>query len=361
MRIVFILPGYPWRPVGGFRVVYEYANGLVARGHDLAVVHPRNLRNWSPPPAHGSARLRRLAGRARNALFRPGVRWNPIDSRVRMLYVADPATERIPDADAVVATAWQTAEYVAGYPASKGRKFYLIQHYETWSGPRERVDATWRAPMKKIVIARWLAAKGLELGVPAEDMVHIPNGIDHTRFRPVRPLDRRPSRAAMLWSPLEWKGAGHGLRAMELARAERPGLEAILFGTGPTPGGLPAWAPYFRDPPQRDLVERIYNGSGIYLCPSLAEGWALPPAEAMACGCALVASDIGGVRDYADDEVTALLSPAGQPEAMAANILRLTADDGLRRRLAEAGRQRIADFTWPKSTDLLEAELTALR
>jgi glycosyltransferase involved in cell wall biosynthesis len=277
-----------------------------------------------------------------------------------MLYVADPAAERVPDGDAVIATAWQTAEYVAGYPAKKGRKFYLIQHYETWSGPRDRVDATWRAPMKKIVIAKWLAAKGLELGVPFEDMVHIPNGIDHARFRLVSPVETRPPRAAMLWSALEWKGAAHGLRAAELARAERPGFEAILFGTGPAPGGLPAWAAYFRDPPQQDLVERIYNGCSIYLCPSLTEGWPLPPAEALACGCALVASDIGGVRDYAEHEVTALLSPAGEPQAMAANILRLIADEGLRRRLAEAGRERIAGFTWPKSTDLMEAALTAL-
>jgi glycosyltransferase involved in cell wall biosynthesis len=361
MRITFILPGYPWRPVGGFRVVYEYANGLVARGHGVTVVHPRNLRNWSPPPSRGAARLRLMAGRARNAILRPGVRWNPIDSRVRMLYVAEPAAERIPDAEAVVATAWQTAEYVAGYPDTKGRKFYLIQHYETWSGPRERVDATWRSPLKKIVIARWLLAKGLELGVPPEDMAHIPNGIDHQRFRPVCSVEIRPPRAAMLWSSLGWKGAGHGLKAMELARAERPRFEAILFGTGPEPRGLPFWAPYFRDPPQEELVEHIYNRSSIYLCPSLAEGWALPPAEAMASGCALVASDIGGVRDYAEHEATALLSPPGQPAAMAANILRLMADDGLRLRLAHAGRERIADFTWPKSTDLLEAVLTTPR
>ena len=120
------------------------------------------------------------------------------------------------------------------------------------------------------------------------------------------------------------------------------------------PGELPGWIDYRQDPSPGELVSGVYNGSSIYLCPSYLEGFHLPPAEAMACGCAVVSTDIGGVRDYAEHEVTALLSPPRQPEALARNLLRLLEDDGLRVRLAESGNRRIREFTWERSTQLLE-------
>ena len=61
-----------------------------------------------------------------------------------------------------------------------------------------------------------------------------------------------------------------------------------------------------------------------------------------------------GVRDFAENEVTALLSPPKDPEALARNIVRLLENDDLRIRLAKAGHERIKEFTWENSTDLLE-------
>jgi glycosyltransferase involved in cell wall biosynthesis len=110
---------------------------------------------------------------------------------------------------------------------------------------------------------------------------------------------------------------------------------------------------YLRNLPETALVE-IYNRCRVFVCSSLAEGFALPPAEAMACGCAVAMTDCGGNRDYAEHGMTALLSPPGNPEALAKNILRLLADDSLRVGLAQAGYARIREFTWERSADLLE-------
>lgn len=358
MRIAFILQGYPWTPTGGARVVYEYANQLVARGHEVTVVHPRRLPNWSSPPPGGLyRRLRRMAGHLRNLILAPRVEWQPIDNRVRMQYVPEALPRHVPDGDAVVATWWPTAELVLQYPPSKGHKFYLIQHYETWDGAQERLEATWQAPLSKVVISSWLYDKGLELGVLPEEMTYIPNGIDHARFRLLRPIETRPRRIVMMHSRQEWKGSRDGVDALELARREFPTLRAVLFGTRRRPQWLPGWIDYSLNPPQRVLIEGLYNGSSVCLCPSWKEGWCLPPMEAMACGCAVVATDNGGIREYAKDEVTALLSPPKYPEALAKNLLRLLQDEGLRIRLAEAGHQRIQEFSWARSADLLERVL----
>ena len=354
MKLTFVLPGYPWKPVGGFRVVYEYANHLAARGHEVAVVHPRRLPNWEPPPASPYRWLRRKAAHLRDWLLRPDVDWQPLDPRVRMLYVAEPTARDVPDADVIFATWWATAEAALAYPPSKGVKFYLIQHYEVWGGPKERVDATWRAPLHKVVIARWLYEHALDLGVPRDEVTHIPNGVNHDLFRLTQPIEGRPPRIAMLFSELPWKGATDGVRALQSVRARHPAVEATLFGVKPRPKWLPGWIEYVANPPQPLLVDQIYNQSSIYLCPSWAEGWHLPPAEAMACGCAVVSTDIGGVRDYCEHEKTALLSPPKDPEALAANLLRVLQDDRLRVQLAKAGHEQIRQFTWERSTDLLE-------
>ena len=40
MVINFILPHFGLKPTGGFRIVYEYANGLAQKGHIVNIIHP---------------------------------------------------------------------------------------------------------------------------------------------------------------------------------------------------------------------------------------------------------------------------------------------------------------------------------
>src|SRR5437588_7005208 len=78
MRINFLLPGYAWRPSGGFRVVYQHANRLAARGHLVTVIHPRRL-EFAPPPEIRFLQSVRRKKLALMAVFsRPSIAWQPI-------------------------------------------------------------------------------------------------------------------------------------------------------------------------------------------------------------------------------------------------------------------------------------------
>lgn len=355
LRITFVLPLWSRKPGGGSRVVYEYANGLAERGHAVTVVHAAVLEPWQYRRRLNYRREPKVLARGLLDIAggRPGgPPWHRLHPGVDVRYVPNLAARHVPDADVVVATAWRTAESVARYPDSKGRKHYLIQHYETWDAPARRVDATWRAPLRKIVIAEWLEDVGRRLG--SVDVVRIANGIDHERFTVVRPVAGRAPRVAMLWSGAPVKGGAAGIAALDEARRSLPDLAAVLFGTGPRPRDLPGWIDYRHNPSQDELVGHIYNGSSIYLCPSLSEGWHLPPAEAMACGCAVVSTDIGGVRDYAIPGETALLAPPGDRGALASRVIDLCRDDALRVRLAEAGNRLIRTFTWDRAVERFE-------
>jgi len=351
VRITFAQGDYAWKATGGHRVVYTYANRLAARGHQVTVVHPRRTR-FLPPPRGIYRWLRRNAGRARNVLFRPRRKWQPVDGRVELRYVPNLSARYFPDADAVFATAWHTAFDVDELPASKGEKFYLIQSYETWAGPKELVDKTWHIPLHKVAVSKWLHKLGLDMG--CRDMVHVPNAIDHSRFRLLTPIRARPGRVALLYSPLDLKGAAEGIDALRAARERHAELQTRLYSVFPRPSGLPPWIEFVRNPSLDELVENVLNASSIFLSPSWCEGWPLAPAEAMACGCAIVATDSKGIRDYCDDQVTAMLSEPKDVRVLTANLLRVLEDDSLRVGLAEAGHRRIQEFTWDRSTDLLE-------
>lgn len=350
MRITFILPGYPWGPVGGFRVVYQYANELVALGHDVAVVHARYIAGLGGTTWRGG--VRRLLGRVRDAWLEPTIWWQPIDPRVELHYVREPVPEAVPEGDVVFATAWQTARYVLDLPPSRGAKFYLVQDFAPWLGSAEAIGETWRWPLTKVAISTWIRDAVVAAG--GADVVTIPNGIDRPSLALRSPIAGRPRRVAMMYSGAPYKGVADGVEALVRAKRAVPQMEAVLFGSPRRPRWLPGWIRYERNLPDDALVD-LYNGTAVFLCSSTAEGFALPPAEAMACGCAVATTDCGGNREYAEDGVTALISEPEEPGALAENLVRLLRDDTLRIRLAEAGQERIRGFAWSRSARRLEA------
>jgi L-malate glycosyltransferase len=355
MKINFLLPCYAWGPSGGFKVVYEYANRLVARGHHVNVIHPRRLK-FPPPEKLTPGKCVRIARLwFQEIRSEPVIHWHRVDPRVRLLYVPSSASSYIPDGDILFATAWHTVRSVMECPISKGEKCYLIQHYETFQGPQNLVDETWRAPLRKVVVSKWLA--DLSEGLGAGEVAHIPIGIDHQVYRLTNPIAQRRRQIAMMFSHVPFKRSADGIKALEITKQQFTDLQVILFGVSRRRPSIPGWMTYLNDPPQQHLVEDVLNTSSIVLSPSLAEGFGLPPAEGAACGCAMVATDSGGVRDFIIHGETGLLSPPKDPEALARNLCLLLADDDLRIRLAQAAHALVAGFNWERSTDLLESFL----
>jgi len=77
----------------------------------------------------------------------------------------------------------------------------------------------------------------------------------------------------------------------------------------------------------------------------------------MACGAALVSTDNGGIRAYAEHGQTALLSAPKDIDALVGNIYQLIQNEALRLHLAHAGYQHIQQFTWEKAVASFEATL----
>jgi len=355
MRITFVLGQIDL--TGGCRVVSEYAQRLMSRGHRVTVV--------STPPVHisfGRRLLNRLRG---DALAR--VRWpkgshfdgTPVE--VRMLETRRPLTDAdVPDADVVISTWWETAEWTQALSASKGAKVYFIQHHETHEAqPLDRVRATWRFPQQKIVVASWLARVAeREFGDP--NALVVPNSVDLLLFDAPPRQRRSPPVAGLLYAPLTpWKGTALALEAYRRARSRIPELRLVLLSHLAPSAALPvpAGAAFHQNPAQAQLAS-IYGGCDVWIHGARTEGFGLPILEAFACRCPAVSTRCGGPEDIIEDGVNGFLVPVDDVDALTARALEiLTVDEPAWERMSEAARRRAERYTWDDATRLFESAL----
>jgi len=339
VKITFLAPHI--RIAGGVRAILTYADRLAGRGHDVTVVVPAK-RTWL-------ACWRNF--RRRGPDWIPGFR-----ARVRWVARWDPA--RLPSADALIATAWQSADAVARAPASAGAKFYFVQHYESlYHGEPARVEATYALPLKKIVISTWLKNIMKERFASAAEVLVTP--VDRELFHPVEGArSDHALRVLMLHHDYPWKGVREGLEAIAAVKVRHPEVLLVGFGVKRPREALP-YDEFHENLPQERLAW-LYSRCPIYLCPSWDEGLGMPPMEAMACGAALVTFDNGGCRDYALDGETALVAPRRDVAALAEALERMVTDAGLRQRLARRGQAFVTSrFDWNRGAERLEGILRA--
>jgi glycosyltransferase involved in cell wall biosynthesis len=129
---------------------------------------------------------------------------------------------------------------------------------------------------------------------------------------------------------------------------ERANLEELARGVGVAERVV--WNGWRDDP------RGLFPSFDVLVFPSRFEGFPLAVLEALLAGSAVVAADVGSVAEVVRDGETGLLVPPEDPGAVADAIRRLLADEGLRRRLGEAGRRLVLErFTAMHMTRAFEA------
>lgn len=351
----FLLPTSGNNRCGGFKVIYEHANGLAKRGYKVIVTHATSarytaLREWR-------SIFPQYLGKFHHKQYYP--HWFALDSQIEVRWVPMLHHLLIPNADVVVASSWQTAEWAINYPMSKGRKMYFVQDYEYYMSADEetksRMARTYQAQMQAISISPAVEQMLIENG--NSKAINVPNGIDFETFYSELPCDA-PERITLGFACRKepFKATQDAVKALERVREKlKLDLRVWCFGKKDT-ASIPDWIEFIETPNDAQL-RRLYNQTAVFVVPSHYEGWGLPGAEAMACGAALVSTDNGGCRAYAHHGKNALLSPPGDTNTLADNILLLSSNKTLRVNLAQQGQNHIKQFTWQHATDVFEHTL----
>jgi glycosyltransferase involved in cell wall biosynthesis len=216
--------------------------------------------------------------------------------------------------------------------------------------------------------SRWLLRTVEESGLlhPGIDLRHIPNGVDTSVFAPSDkaaarlalglPEDARIAVfAAKALASSQFKGFGTLTDALALL-GERTSVTTMVFialgeeGQARRIGNTELrFSPFLTDP--RD-VARYYQAADLYVHPAHAENLPLAIIEAMSCGTAVVASDVGGIPELVAAGETGLLFPASDPAALADAIETLFGDTGRLAAMGAAAAERVrAHFPLDRQVD----------
>jgi glycosyltransferase involved in cell wall biosynthesis len=220
------------------------------------------------------------------------------------------------------------------------------------------------------IIANSEAVRGVLIaaGIPAASIEVIPPGIELPAQLPTAAV-RAQARARWGFSSDDFvighagaftheKGQDIALEAARLLAPKLPNARMLLVGDGPErrnqTEGI-AILPGFLD----DLSE-FYAALDVFIMPSRSEGWGLTALGAMANGLAVIATDVGGLRELVEHGKTGWLVPSDSPPALAEAIEAAASDPARRCEYGCNARERAAQFSIERTVERTEQYYTRL-
>jgi D-inositol-3-phosphate glycosyltransferase len=214
-------------------------------------------------------------------------------------------------------------------------------------------------------------------GVPAEKISVIPCGVDPSLFSPRNATQAKthlglPDKRYILFvgriDPV--KGIDTLLRAMKLVKGNPHALQDVhllIIGgdldhtdaatdseinklkrlTGTL--GIKDMVT-FLGAQRQDQLPYFFAAADMCILPSRYESFGMVALEAMACGTPVIASKVGGLASFIQNEMSGLLIPEGDEVSLAEKILLLLTDTSFKDTLGREARNRALEFSWPVVT-----------
>lgn len=356
MKITFVVPALNLS--GGLRVVSIYAELLAKRGHKITIVSP-------------AAKKSTIKQKLKSAIHWKGYTFNTsfdktfFNSRNYELKVIEsrrPVIEQdLPDADFVIATWWETAEWINHLTHKKGRKIYFIQHNETHDGQDiERVRETYKLPFHKITIATWLANL-MKKEYGDENSYLVPNSVDMSIFYADHRAKHTVPTIGFLFSEIEFKGVRIALDVIEKLKLKIPNLKIVAFGANkPMKLSVPEYIELSINPAQ-SAIRNIYQQCDLWLCCSLIEGFGLTILEAMACRVPAISTRCGGPEDIITENVNGLLCDINDVTALTdASYKILNLSNREWQIFSDNAYKHALGYTWEDAAGLFEKSLQSV-
>lgn len=201
--------------------------------------------------------------------------------------------------------------------------------------------------------------QALAMGVPAERVCLVRNGVDTSVFTPGRNGDElRKAIGVPSGTPLvgfvgrldHEKGPDLFLRAAEYVHQQRPDVHFVMIGNGSMREYLGTMCANMRLEQQLHFAGWTANTADIYPAldilahTSRSDGTSLVLLEAMSCGCPTIGLAVGGVPEIIENGSTGSLAGAGDWEGVGSRIIQLLDQPELRRSMGVAGRKRIKQY-----------------
>jgi len=246
---------------------------------------------------------------------------------------------------------WEDAAVDHGTTRQGSARYRLSRALESW---------VFRKVDRAVVICQAMRQEIVERGVEPGRVTVVPNGVDVEWFKP-QPRKEQVATAlglhggtvfGFVGSFYHYEGLPFLLEAFPALRRQLPDARLLLVGAGEdeplmrrTATGLEQSVVFAGQVPH-DRVRDFYSLVDVFVCPRrrmrLTElVTPLKPLEAMAMGRPVLASDVGGLAELIEDDVTGLLFHAESAQSLVAQAARIGGDATLRRRLGAGARTHV--------------------
>ena len=340
MKVSFILPS--GGRAGGIKVTIMAGNSLVRRGHDV-----RFLISTS----YGGFKYQMLKMWLK-LCYPQGNNWENF-SEGKLERFSDIHQCKFTKREIVVAAGWWAARQMRMLNNDSIVKVHYVHSKLKNSA---LMFEMWGEKVPKIIVASYL--EELIKDTCNQGVVDIiPNSIDTKEYYPSAQDDMRDG-VGMVFGKSFDKDPETALEVLSMLSVECPEVPQRVFSTRRRPRKIPARS-YWRLPSVAEARD-IYSRSLVWIVASRSEGFGIPILEAMACGCAVVATDCGGPRDIIVDGENGFLVEVGNAESIVEKVKVLLSDSELRRRFVNKSRETLAHFSVCNSADKLERVLQGL-
>lgn len=344
---------------GGTKVLHIYADMLTRLGHDVLVVSvPESKPTIYEQVKHLLKHFRfKKDDNPTLSFFDDSIAKHKIIDQYRPIEDDD-----VPDADIIIATWWETAEWLNKLHSSKGKKIYFVQGHETFNYlPIERVKKTYNFPMQKIVVSQWLA-NIMKTEYFDSTSIVVPNSINKSQYFSTGRVRSSVPTIGFLYSNSYVKGVDVTLKAIKLIKREIPDLKVISFGSH-RPETFPEWdsSIEFYQLPEQSFIREIYCQCDIWLTASVSEGFNLTAMEAMACGTPVISTKTGWPAEAIRSYENGVLIEINDISSLASSAVELLTMEEVRwLDLSKAAEMTANQGSWDASVSKFEQSLIAL-
>jgi glycosyltransferase involved in cell wall biosynthesis len=312
MHFTFILPHYKRHLPGGYRIFLDYAVRLGQLGHTIDCVIP-----WLPHTVFSPKDLQNLTWLQKLSILIKGllriivrhcrasihylkyrqqkIDWEGLDSiRVHQPWSLN-QWKNSESCDAVLVSWWENAWWLHSAKIdSHTRRIFVCQGYEDWGGVASWVEPSYEFQNLELISVS-ASVQNQIFNKHRRHSFKLINGINPHLFENQKPWTHRPFQLGLIFRTGEvWKG----LQLAESVLALCPPHFKICIAS------FDASQIHLKDPRITILtcksstdMQNFYNQSQVFVFTSLKEGYGLPIAEAMLCGCHVVSTPVGCAPD----------------------------------------------------------------
>ncbi len=357
---------------GGARAIFEIANGLSKRGHEVSIVSLQGTHTWFPLDVEVTyakePSIIKILDPINKLRSKPSFEYSSLAGILHWFRLGvepdliKPLVRITPNCDINVATWFSTSFTV--YRSGKGIPFYFFQDFEELVEPLgpyciKMFKESLYLPLQIITGSNWL--KNWIYENYGKSAVVSGYGIDHDIFHP-RPdvtSDIDGTKVMAIFRGGKYKGDQDMIDALNILSKEISDIHLIAVGNKQIFETLIKdndikFNYRLYENPEDELMAGLYSSADVFAFPSHKEGFGLPPLEAMACGTPVVTTDCLGVRDFVINMKNAVLVPIKDPEKLSDGMYEVLSNQELAEDLTEYGLKTVKKYKWVNIVDIFE-------